>query len=368
MLLSTTFLRDVVKREGLPITEIMPNEPRIIKVDGIKHEVRLEVFNGSTASIWAGKSTTTDGDQFGIYADPANYYDGESDHVDFPVQIVSLKDGEYVTREEIWTAPYAADIDLIDDEFSAYISNLRDATPFPLFAVTAEFADADLVDEQEGLSKTGSVAYLGIEGIYLKVERDGLTNEEFELWWTDPYLNLVHQRDMFNGNKHYDASGTNVKFPDVNTKGHWYQIYDEYQDSIRLIALSNYAYQLTPWEDDDASGSMHRDPRPWMVEEFPVIVDGVITGGKFHTKIWKDVFNTATNIVEDDINIPYVVDSYSAYGDEDDLYSEGAVYAITHDAVLTRSLQAAATGGRYETNNALNKKLDDINYRFKYRN
>lgn len=230
-LLKSSFLNRIVKEVVLPIGETLDGVSENIRVDGRSFQVRLEIFNARQAEVTAKKTSFADGDLYGVYPDPANYYDGKSDHVDFPVNIVSLENGEYKTREEIWTAPYAADIDEIDDVFNDYIRNLRE-TPFPLFAVTMENTDPD-PEDQAGLNKAAAGPYLGLEGVYLKVTRDGLTAEEFELWWSDPDMsNLVIERDMCNGNKHNDASGTNVKFPDVNTDGKWYQLDDEYTFSL----------------------------------------------------------------------------------------------------------------------------------------
>lgn len=197
--------------------------------------------------------------------------------------------------------------------------------------------------------------------MYLKVERDGLTDEEFEIWWTDPEVaGLVYQRDMFNGNSHYDASGANVKFPDVNTKGHWYQLGDEYNTVIRLIAINNlFNHALTPWEDDDASGSMHRFYRSDM---YNPVINGVQTGAWAHVKIYADAFNAETNLRDDNVGIHYIVNGFSG-ADEDDPYSEAAVYRITAANIYTLS---GGVGNRFETNQAINGNLDDINYRFRY--
>ncbi|MBX7152616.1 hypothetical protein K1X84_13325 [bacterium] len=353
-----SFLIKIAKKGNLPMAEILDEVPPFIMVDGEKYEVRMEVFNNKQAEAFAQKSSIEEGDVYGIYADPADYYDGQSDHVDFPVQIVSMQNGVYETREEIWTAPYAADIDQIDDEFNQYIANLKANTPYPLFAVTREFVGEDPQDSPS-LSKSAAVGpYLGFEGVYLKVERDGLSNEEFELWWTDPNLGgLIHQRDLFNGNHHNDASGANVKFPDVNHEGNWEQLGDEFSVPIRLISLSDgFVHFLTPWEDDDGSGSMQRFHRQFPDEYVSTI--NVIA----QIKIYADAFNCETNHRDDDIPGHYALDGYAEV-DEDDPYSEGAVYRITSASIYQRSSGGAI---RFETNQATNGGLDDINYRFRY--
>jgi hypothetical protein len=360
-LLKQTTLSKLLSDEKVNISEVLRDAVGKINVNGEPFDINVEAFN-ETALSKVSKSLDGDGIQYGVYADPAFYYDGKSDHVDFPVQIVSLNNGNYTTHEEIFTAPYAADIDEVDDEFNEYIRNLKATTPYPLFAIALEFAGAD--PEDQGLSKTLAVGpYLGLEGVYLIVERDGWTDEEFELWWTDPDASgLVHKRDMFNGNYHLDASGANVKFPDVDTEGHWYQLGDEYNTVIKLIAINDvFIHALTPWEDDDASGSMHRFYRK--EEMYHPVINGVQTGGWAHYKVYDDAFNCETNMRDDNIAIHYYVNGFSSV-DEDDPYSEAAVYKITATTIFT--LSGGAANYRFETNQAINGKLDDINYRFRY--
>ncbi len=354
-LLKSSFLNRLVKEEVLPISEALDDAVENIRVEGRSFQVRVEIFNARQAEATAKKTSFADGDLYGVYPDPANYYDGKSDHVDFPVNVVFLENGEYKTREEIWTAPYAADIDEIDDVFSQYIRNLRETTQYPLFAVTMENADSDPQDKPS-LGKQSYYGYLGIEGIYLKVTRDGLTSEEFEMWWSDPALpGTMALRDMFNGNKHYDARGQNLKFPDVNTDGKWYNVGDEFPTTIGLIGLDNTALVMAPWEDDWYSGEMDRFAR------VTDILDPVL--GIFGTKVYRDAYNAETNTVVDDVTFTYRFNTRDLYGviDEDDPYAEAGFYAIT-----SASISARTGGGSqfWETSSASNKKLDDINIRF----
>lgn len=352
------FLAKIAKQGHVAINEVT-DVSSVITVENQLHEIRMEVFNPQKAEAMSKSAAVASGDLYGVYADPIDYYDGSSDHVNFPVQIVSVNNGEYSSREEIWTAPYSADIDQIDDEFNQYISSLRENTPYPLYALTIENIEEDPQDGN--LNKSAAAGpYLGFEGVYLKVERDGLTNEEFELWWTEPAVsNLIHKRDMFNGHHHTDESGANVYFPDVNHKGNWEQLGDEFTTPIRLISLADGIVKaLTPWEDDATAGSMKRfNDHP---ELYNPVIDGVQTGAWADIKKYDDAFNCETNIVDDNVGLHYLLDGFTG-ADEDDPYSEGAVYRISQQSIFLR-----AAAGRFETNQALNHNLDDINYRFNY--
>ncbi|HNB55392.1 MAG TPA: hypothetical protein PKV06_00355 [bacterium] len=353
------FLAKIAKQGHVAINEVT-DVSSVITVENQLHEIRMEVFNPQKAQAMSKSAAVTSGDLYGVYADPIDYYDGSSDHVNFPVQIVSLNNGEYSSREEIWTAPYSADMDQIDDEFNQYISALRENTPYPLYALTIENIEEDPQDGN--LNKSAAAGpYLGFEGVYLKVERDGLTDEEFELWWTEPALSgLIHKRDMFNGHHHTDESGANVYFPDVNHKGNWEQLGDEFTTEIRLISLADGIVKaLTPWEDDATAGSMKRNSRSSM---YNPVIDGVQTGAWADVKVYDDAFNCETNMVDDNVGLHYYVDGFPESKDEDDPYSEGAVYRISAASIANR----APNGVRFETNQALNHKLDDINYRFNY--
>lgn len=158
-LLKQNNLAKLLKDEKVNISDVITGVAGNISVDGVPYDVNVEIFNVN-ALVKLSKSLKSYGEQFGIYVDPANYYDGKSNHVDFPVQVVTLENGIYKSHEELLTAPYAADIDEIDDEFNQFIDQLKQNTQYPLFAITLEYAGEDPEDIKQGLSKPSQPALI----------------------------------------------------------------------------------------------------------------------------------------------------------------------------------------------------------------
>ncbi|MBL7961999.1 hypothetical protein JNL27_17325, partial [bacterium] len=105
----------MLKEEKVSVSEVVDGAVGQILVDGKLHNISVETFNENALETLEKTTGAGDGNLFGIYADPEGYYDGKSSSVTFPVQVVSLNNGEYETSEETWTSPYAGDIDDIDD-------------------------------------------------------------------------------------------------------------------------------------------------------------------------------------------------------------------------------------------------------------
>ena len=346
-LLQAPMLNKMLLREKLEASEVISDVPNQITVEGNPYAVRVESFNPAQISKLS-KSLDGDGVLFGIYADPANYFDGTSNEVHFPVQILSKENGEYVTTEEIWSHPYAGDNDMIDDELNSAIDRMKASLTYPVFAVTMEEITTE---EPEPLAKVNALGYLAFRAVNLKVERDGSTDEEFEMWW-GPELGLIHSRKKFDGTKQNEpATGIDVRFPDVDHKNWWYNAQDSVNPYITtgLVPLDNTTIMaVTPWEDDQTAGKMARFS--WYPDP---------NGNPTNAHTYTDIFNAGTNTVDDNKVLYMYVDQNAAY-DEDDPYSEGALYRLTWDNVGN----LVGFGPYFDTDFAVNHGLGDMTWRF----
>jgi hypothetical protein len=79
-----------LNEDRVRVADLMTDAPTQILVEGKPHGVFVEIFNNETLGRLSktGSGLAT----FGIYADPQAYYDGESDHIDLPGQVVTQGD------------------------------------------------------------------------------------------------------------------------------------------------------------------------------------------------------------------------------------------------------------------------------------
>lgn len=341
----------LMKFEKLSGSEVLPDVPEQIMVDGKPHRIHFESFNCNQLGKLS-KPLEGDGPILGVYVDPASYFDGVSDHVDYPVQILSFENGEYVTTTETWSHPYAADNDLIDDKLNSAIDAMKAGLTYPVFALTIEEI-SDESDDRDQLGKSTAMGYLAFRAVWLKTERDGSTDEEFEVWW-GPESGYLYNAKKFDGGKYNEpATGQSVRYPDVDHKNHWYNAQDNVDPyvTIGLVALDNTtAMAVAPWEDDQSAGKIAR---------FNWITDP--TGNRFVSKLYTDIFNAGSNAVDDDKYLRTDFDE-AAVLDEDDPYAESPLYNLTYTNVV------ALTGNRaysFDTDFATNHPLGDIRWIFR---
>jgi hypothetical protein len=245
---------------------------------------------------------------------------------------VSREGDSYSTADEIWTAPYASDIDDIDDAFNAYVRNLRSNLDYPIFAITSEEIDDENGGESSnpftrGLEKSASGnGYLTLLGIRLYVERDGLTKDEFESWYNELNVygyNIRTGSGKLNGGPGYrwkhndngddrtiDAGGYEKKLQDVNSAHIWY----DQGSPFRLFPLNDIRI-LMPFDDDHNEGEMSRD-----------------NGSSLDKENWK-AYNPADSSVSTNEFWHVVDNELPQIGDEDDRYGEGGIWSITSSAV-----------------------------------
>jgi hypothetical protein len=363
-LLKQSTLSRLLSEQKLRADEIMDDVPSRITIDGKPNRIFVELFNekGATNLEKSLAKGSAEGDMFGVYADPANYWTGESE-INFPIQIVSEQAGALSSREEIWTAPYSKDIDDIDDDFNAFIANLKSSLNYPIFAVTVEKEDDPSENDARKrkameLRKGQTSPYLTFHAIRLYVTRDGLTGEEFLSWFGDGDLALDRYKHNDNGSdRTTDARGVDVKLEDVNTDHKWYE-----QDSTNLfyyMDLSEYSGSrklILPFEDDINEGSMDRS----------VDCDWYGPGPNecYESENWNEAWNAGTGKVDKDIQLAYwVQNDQQGWVDTDDQYSEGALYNIDKDKILLRS-----SGGSIiiDTKPRDDGGLDDMRWKIGY--
>jgi len=355
-------MNKLLEKEKLNISEVLEGAPKQIMVNAKPFDINVESFNPAEAAALS-KSLDGEGPIMGVYADPNDYYDGKSDHIEFPVQILSKESGQLVTKEETWTVPYASDIDAIDDEFNAYIDNLRASLTYPVFVVTMEKQEDDL--DKTRLSKSATaLGYLAFYSVNLKVERDGTSNEEFEMWW-GPQNGYTHNHSSMNGNSSTDVYGNSYHKADVNVKSKTYYAHDP-TDQIRvyvpLVPLDNdgnNVQAVTPWEDDLYGGEMDRD----------ALYD--VNGTPFTAPTWRDEYNWANGyIYHDNIFRAYVDNNTGGILDQDDQYSQGALYNGTYNNVYSRTSNGAITINTADApyvDNPSSKGLGDMTWQFSLR-
>lgn len=347
----TALVNRLLADEKIDLYEVTSSAPKSIKVDGKEFKVILEVANENKLNSFA-KGNSASAVECGVGVDDQYFWDGVSSEVTVPVQLVYKESASKPAETVYWTLPYASDIDDIDEHFNAAIDEKLSELDYPMFVLTIEnTVDEFTIDKMNKTNNPGP--YLAYKGVRLKVERDGWTDEEFELWYskTDGVYNnygcKYHWK--FNGHTRPDASGVLRYFNDVNKKNKWYERPDD--QLIRLMALNSTPHFMVPWEDDWNSGDIDR---------YPDYIDP--NGVPWEAKLY-DAYNCATNRVDAGVIIRTHVDHLGAL-DQDDRYSEAGIYNIT-----AGNVHARAYGGNifFETNQAINGGLDDINYRLTYR-
>ncbi|MBX7150745.1 hypothetical protein K1X84_03825 [bacterium] len=361
-LLKTSTLHRFLKEDKMNIAEVMDGAEGRIKVDGKICRVNVEIFNAGAVEAFSKNLAFGEGDEtlYGVYPDPANYYDGTSNEVTFPVHVVSSDEGSFASSDEFWTAPYAKDIDDIDDEFQAYIANLRATLTYPIFAVTMEEEDdpeenlarITVAKKRRELNKGLSSAYLTLHSIRLYVTRDGLTAEEFQSWYgrLDGVSRYKHNDNS--GETTIDARGVPVKLEDINTDHKWYDQTTPFY--YMYLSTGNNDGVVLPFEDDINEGSMDRSEDCFYIQDY----------GCIHSENWDEAWNAATGSVSKNVSLSYTIDNQQqSWVDTDDKYGEGALFNENQSNMHSR------TGGGTEiadTKSYTDGGLDDMRWKIGY--
>lgn len=383
-LLKASTLQKIMTEEKIALTELSPDVPEEIMVEGKPKTLVLEIFNEETlkASITSSgtlqKKAQLPG--YGVIEDEAFYWDGASEIVDVPVYLSYDENGTTNVVQEDWSLPYASDIDSIDDQFNTAINQRIESLEYPLFVVSMDPVESTVeADTYNNDVESALKGYLVLKGLRLKVERDGWTNDELELWYgkqgdgvaipaSNPnsyYLvtnTIIKERWRMNGKSRKDASGVSRYFSDVNKKNKWYA--DQGWD-VRLLKLSNWTPRtLVAWEDDDDPGRMDRSQIMFLWDPYesydPLDTTKIqFVHGQRHTwQVWSLAYDS---VYRDKITTK--VNGWAL--DQDDRYSESGVVDI--NMVWVYLLHSKSPNSSYfSSGDARGGGLDDIVYRFSY--
>jgi len=379
-LMKASTLQKIMTEEKIALTELSPDIPEEIMVEGKPKTLVLEIFNEETLKASMTSSGTLQKKAqlpgYGVIEDDEVFWDSNLPTVTVPAYLSYDENGTTSVVEEQWILPYASDIDSIDDVFNMAIDEKMSSLEYPMFVVTIETPPALQQDppvEQIQLSKMSAVqSFLVLKGIRLRVERDGWTHEEVELWYgkegtrTYKYNNssytvtttIVRYGWNMNGHTRKDASGVSRYFSDVNKKHKWYA--DQGWD-VRLMALDNiYPRTLVAWEDDDESGRICRYYEPWtpnVALDFDPVDSTRVVGQQRSWEVW----DLSDNSIKPHTPITtHIGGPGHSYIDQDDRFGESGVIRITDANVQHLS----PSGVTFHSSNASPSGLGDIYYRF----
>lgn len=378
-LMKASSLNKMLTEEKIGLSELSSDVPSEIMVEGEPKTLVLEVFNEEklkeniTSTGTLQKKAQLPG--YGVIEDDEIFWDSSIPYVTVPVYLSYDENGTTSVVEESWILPYASDIDSIDDVFNMAIDEKMLALEYPMFVISMETPVAYQQEPpveptllQKGM---GPLGYLTLKGIRLKVERDGWSHEELELWYGKQFQaahesipgvqitqTVVKYGWKMNGNSRIDASGVSRYFSDVNKKHKWYA--DQGWD-VRLLQLDEVPRTIVAWEDDDRAGVIEK----FELVIIPTFID--LSNGSTinpHIANWQ-AWNMETNSIASNKEIITKVGGFSLF-DPDDRFGESAVYNITNASVLARFLENSNNNGTFSSNSASNGSLNDIHYKFSW--
>ncbi len=359
-----TFINRLLTEEKVDMYEVMTGAPKTIKVDGKECKVIIEAANEDKLNSFAKGSSATEV-ECAIAVDDQYFWDGVSSEVTVPVQLVYDENSGIPVETQYWTLPYASDINDIEEDFNNAIAARLASLEFPMFILTIENNLEELeMEKTAGLNKPTAAGYLVLKGIRLRTERDGWSHEEFELWYGGPVIPsntkpVIYQCWKMNGVTRLDASGTQRYFSDVNKAHKWYA--DQGWD-VRLLALGDDNKAMVAWEDDWNEGQIDRR---CLVPNLSYIRPGQtnVRHVRASTKNY-DAWDLSTNKIDPNVDLATEIDgAWLPTIDEDDSFSQSAVYKITNNNVRDRSQNGTYT---FHSADAVNVPggLGDIYYRF----
>lgn len=347
-------VESIASNESVPLSDLVAGEEDMIRIEGSTYNIRVEMFNDETATDLMDALKSESDYAFGLCVDPDRFYVDGSSEIEFPIMQATVVDKEFTVNSLEASQPWYTDIDSIEASWTMSVEEFRAGLDYSLFVLSLEHMGYYEDDEPMNPETTGP--YLAYKGIRLKVERDGISHEEFELWYSQPGADnqLVKYHWKFNGTTRLDASGTSRYFNDVNRKNHWYERPDN--NLTCLIPLSSYEQNAVPWEDDWNSGLLDRVPDAWDPYR-PLEIKSY------------DAFNCVTNYVDVNVVITSLITGTTQTNppwafDQDDGYYEAGMYRISQASVEARSDYGNII---FQTNDAMNGGLDDINLKLTLR-
>ncbi len=347
-LINVTNIERILEEESVPLSGLVEGADDQLTVDSLDYTIRVELFNETQASPLMTAIAKAGDYAFGICGDVDRLYPEEgSTQITYPTFKAVVSRMEWSMETEEMSQMWETDIDTIDDEWNADLDDMYNNLPYALFVLSLEENDNGGGEEPSEDVETASY-YLTFKAVWLKVERDGNSHEEFEMWYNHPISGLVDARWKFNGIWRNDARGVNAYFNDVNKKKKWYERPDN--DLTYLFKLDDeFTRVILPFEDDWREGLMDRVHYTWN----PLI-------GYYWIKNW-DTYNAGTNMVQQNIPQMYVVHPQLLLFDQDDRFSEGAAGNLTFTNVRNRTNDGA---NYLNTDLATGGGLDDRIYKF----
>lgn len=140
--------------EKIDLAEVMVDAPKSITVDNKEYHIFIESPNEDKLSVFA-KGNSASEVECAVAVDDQYFWDGVSNEVTVPVQLVYNENASRPAETVYWTLPYASDIDDIEEEFNSAIAAKLASLEYPMFILTIENTLEELeMEKTGGLNKT----------------------------------------------------------------------------------------------------------------------------------------------------------------------------------------------------------------------